>query len=109
MISEKIGADEDMDTVFKGRKPSGRLEDQSEEDRSKNLIMGRIMRIKGLEEGRNSGGNVDSFGRYIYIHGTNQEAMIGKPNSHGCVLVGAADLGELFGSVPEQTIVFIEI
>jgi hypothetical protein len=36
------------------------------------------MWLTGLTEGFNKGGNVDSFDRYIYIHGTHEEGLIGK-------------------------------
>lgn len=107
-IAEKIGDGEAADTVFKARKPAGRLADQSPEDKAKNLIMCRILRLRGLEEGRNSGGNVDSYARYVYMHGTNQEDKIGTPNSHGCILVKSADLLWLFENTPEGSLVFVE-
>lgn len=108
-IDGKIGEGEALDTVFRARKPSGRLSEQPAEERAKNLILGRILRLRGLEEGVNSGGNVDTYKRYVYIHGTNQEDKLGTPNSHGCVLVGAQDLKKLFDETPDGSIVFIEI
>ena len=36
------------------------------------------MWLEGEEEGLNKGGSVDSFRRYIYIHGTHEEGLIGK-------------------------------
>ena len=108
-IDGKIGDGETMDTVFRGRAPCGKLSEQPEEEKLKNLILGRILRLRGLEEGKNSGGNVDTYKRYVYIHGTNQEDKLGTPNSHGCVLVGANDLKRLFDETPDGSIVFIEI
>lgn len=108
-IDGKIGEGLPLDTVFRGRVPDGILAKQSESELKKNLILGRIMRLRGLEDGINAGGNVDTYNRYVYIHGTNQEDKIGTPNSHGCVLVGAKNLKKLFEETPDGSIVFVEI
>ena len=34
--------------------------------------------------------------REIYIHGTSDEASIGKPSSHGCIRMKNDDIIELF-------------
>ena len=65
------------------------------------------MRLRGLEDGKNAGGNVDTYARFVYIHGTNQEDKIGTPNSHGCVLLSNRDVAELFDLVENNSIVFI--
>ncbi len=106
-IDGKIGFGAALDTVFKGRVPSGKISDQAPEDREKNLITARIMRLRGLETGVNSGGDVDTYDRFVYIHGTNQEDKIGTPNSHGCVLLKNADAAELFDVVNDGDIVLI--
>ena len=67
----------------------------------------RIMRLRGLEEGVNAGGNKDTYNRFVYIHGTNQEDKIGTPNSHGCVLLKNADVAEVFDVVKDGSIVLI--
>lgn len=107
-IDGKIGAGETMDTVFRSRIAIGKLDEMSEDDKKKNLILGRIMRLRGLEVGKNSGGSVDTYNRYVYIHGTNQEDKIGTPNSHGCILLKAQDLKPLFDELEDGDIVFIE-
>ena len=106
-IDGKIGAGAPLDTVFRARVPSGTLAEQTPEERAKNLITARIMRLRGLEDGVNAGGNVDTFDRYVYIHGTNQEDKIGTPNSHGCLLMRNADIAELFDVVNDGTCVLI--
>ena len=65
------------------------------------------MRLRGLEEGINSGTGVDTYNRYVYIHGTNQEDRIGSPNSHGCILLNNADVAELFDVVNDGDLVLI--
>ena len=59
-------------------------------------ILSRILWLRGLELGRNLGPGVDSFARYIYIHGTNQEQLLGRPASHGCIRMGNKDIVKLF-------------
>lgn len=106
-IDGKIGADQPIDTVYRGRKPVGKIGEQPEEYLDKNLITSRIMRLRGLQEGVNSGANIDTYERYVYIHGTNQEDKIGTPNSHGCVLLRCAEVAELFDVVSDGTLVLI--
>jgi lipoprotein-anchoring transpeptidase ErfK/SrfK len=49
-----------------------------------------------MEEGRNKGGDVDTFSRYIYIHGTNRVEDLGRPASGGCVRMDPAEVIELY-------------
>ena len=60
------------------------------------LILTRILRLAGLEPGVNKGAGIGSFARYIYIHGTNHEQLLGQPASHGCIRMANRDLIELF-------------
>ena len=71
------------------------------------MITDRILWLEGLEPGFNSGCEVDSRQRYIYIHGIGDESRLGQPNSQGCIHLGAADLLPLFDTIPEGTLVFI--
>jgi hypothetical protein len=70
-------------------------------------ITHRILWLEGLEAGFNRGGEVDSFRRFIYIHGTGNETTLGRPDSRGCVHLSADDLLPLFDKVPEGTLVWI--
>lgn len=72
-----------------------------------NMVLTRILRLRGMEPGLNTGSGVDSFERYIYIHGTNREDLIGTPMSHGCVCMRNQDIIELFDEIKEGTIVYI--
>ena len=85
-----------MGTIFKGRQAVGEwaLGDESEED----LILSRILWLAGLDED-----NANTHDRYIYIHGTNQEDLLGQPVSHGCVRMRNDEVMELFVLVPEGT------
>jgi hypothetical protein len=103
-IEEKIGEGEPIGMVFKGRVPTGKTYDQYEgEEAEGNLITTRILRLRGLEEGVNSGGNQDSWYRYIYIHGTNHEDRIGSPASSGCVQLKNTEMLDVFERVPIGT------
>jgi hypothetical protein len=76
-------------------------------DTPNDYITTRIMWLTGLTEGFNKGGNVDSFNRFIYIHGTHEEGLIGKKASHGCIRMLNHDVLELFRIIPQKTAVNI--
>ena len=86
VISEKIGKGAKIGSVFKARKFTGEVVEPITEriDIKEDVITTRILWLDGLEKGRNKGGNVDSKSRYIYIHGTAEEGLIGEPAS--CLL-----------------------
>ena len=79
------------------------------ENNENDYVTSRILWLDGLEEGHNKGGNVDSFKRYIYIHGTHEEGLIGEKASHGCIRMFNNDVIELFSYIPEETEVNIKI
>ncbi len=70
-------------------------------------ILTRILRLDGLEPGRNKGDGVDSFSRYIYIHGTPEPMQKNKPLSHGCIRMQNQDVIDLANWVEEGTKVYI--
>lgn len=74
---------------------------------AEDLVLTRVLFLDGLEPGLNRGGKVDSRARYIYIHGTNNEAALGSPSSHGCVRVRNDDVIALYELVPEGARVLI--
>ena len=76
-------------------------------DSQDDFITTRIMWLTGLIEGFNKGENVDSFNRFIYIHGTHEEGLIGKKASHGCIRMLNHDVLELFKIIPAKTAVNI--
>lgn len=100
-VIEKIGENVPAGTVFKARVPTGmHFSEFLKNAPDENLITSRILRIQGEEDGHNRGGNRDTYSRFVYIHGTNQEHKLGTPNSHGCLLLGNADIIELFNALP---------
>ena len=48
-----------------------------------------------------------NLGDGYLMHGTKKEELLGRPASHGCVRIGAADLERLYASVPIGTRVYI--
>jgi UDP-N-acetylmuramate-alanine ligase len=105
-IREKFGAGAPAGRVFTDREDTGIDWDHSRT--GENLILTRILRLEGLEEGINKGAGVDSYERYIYIHGTGREDLIGTPLSHGCVCLRNIDIIRLFDMVKEGTLVYID-
>ena len=71
-------------------------------------ITSRIIRLSGLEDGINKGGNVDSYDRYIYIHGTPYSNKLGTRQSQGCIRMGDQDVIKLFSLVDVNTLVLID-
>ena len=70
-------------------------------------ILTRILWLSGCEAGKNKGGNVDSYDRYIYIHGGPDDLAMGVPGSRGCVRMRNEDMIELFDLVETETSVNI--
>ena len=108
-IKEMIGEEAEINTIFTSRintKRSATIIDQFE-DTYNDYVTSRIMWLDGEEDGLNKGGNVDSFRRYIYIHGTHEEGLIGTKASHGCIRMFNYDVIELFNLVNIGTKVLI--
>jgi len=109
-IAQKIGDGCPVNEVFVGREPQGVLTDLLAAKKSlpNDIITTRILWLQGLEPGRNNGEGIDSYQRYIYIHGTSEEEKIGTPASHGCVRMRNKDVIELFNQVEEGCKVLIQ-
>ncbi len=102
-VAQKIGGGWPVGTVFKSREVIG----FTWQGQPLASIAHRILWLEGLEPGFNSGGNVDSHARYIYIHGTSDETALGRPDSHGCIHLSSGDLLPLYDKLPERTLVWI--
>ena len=109
-IADKLGGAMPVNEVFIGRIPQGSLEEciERDVDLPDDVIMSRIMWLEGMEPGRNKGGYVDTYQRYIYIHGTNHEDKIGTPTSIGCIRMRNQDVVDLFRLVDVGSEVLIE-
>ncbi len=97
IIYKKIGARAVKRTIFKDRRRTGEI--WNGRSQKGDLILSRILQLDGVEKGKNRGGNVDTKSRYIYFHGTNHRKNIGKPSSHGCIIMRCEDIIELFNMV----------
>ena len=111
LIREKIGAGCVANTVFVGREPTGELyhPELREQFPDRDWILTRILWLSGCEAGKNKGGNVDSYDRYIYIHGGPDDLAMGVPGSRGCIRMRNADMIELFDLVDTETGVIIVV
>lgn len=108
-IAEKIGAGQPPGIVFKARVATGsHFSELSAEDQHRNLITTRILWLRGLEPDYNLGGPVDTYARYIYIHGTNHEHRLGTPFSGGCIEMNNVELIGLFDEIRTRDMVWIE-
>jgi lipoprotein-anchoring transpeptidase ErfK/SrfK len=100
LVGEKIGDGAAPGVVFQSRQPTEQIGQEGDpEDR----VQTRILWLHGLDPE-----NANTRDRYIYIHGTNAESLLGTPASHGCVRMANEDIIDLFGFVPEGTPVTID-
>ena len=111
IIKEMIGSSAAKDTIFISRINTKRAASLIKEpiDTDNDYVTSRIMWLEGEEEGFNKGGSVDSYHRYIYIHGTQEEGLIGSKASHGCIRMFNNDVIDLFQRVNIGTKVLIKI
>ena len=109
-ISDLIGEDAELGTLFKARISTHKCANiltQPHQRSNEDNITTRILWLSGLEAGVNLGGEVDTHERYIYIHGTDEEGLLGKPVSHGCIRMGNLDIIDIFSKVEVGTLVNI--
>ena len=109
VIKEKIGTDVPINTLFISRINTKRTVniENSRNKTKDDHITSRILWLDGLEEGKNKGKGVDSYSRYIYIHGTHEEGLIGEKASHGCIRMLNNDVIDLYNYVNIGTKVYI--
>lgn len=109
VIRAKIGKDAPVNTVFRGRRPTGEIWTPAlgAQHPNRDWILTRLLWLSGCEPGFNRLGNVDTMQRYIYIHGTPYVETIGQPDSHGCIRMRSTDVIALFDLVPVGTPVLI--
>jgi lipoprotein-anchoring transpeptidase ErfK/SrfK len=85
-------------TCFDRQRPTGRIWHEGGATAAA-LILTRILVLQGLEDGVNLGGAVDTLSRGIYIHGTNCQAKLGTPASHGCIRMNFREVADLYAMV----------
>jgi len=105
VIRAKIGAGAPPNAVFVERRPTGEIYSPELAARfpQRDWILTRILWLSGCEPGFNRLGEVDTMRRMIYIHGTPDSAVMGKPGSIGCVRMHNAELVDLYDRVPVGT------
>ncbi len=108
-IYKKLGQNLPVNAILKGRVWNGAIANiiTEEVDTDFDHVTSRILWLDGLEVGKNKGKGIDSRSRYIYIHGTAEEGLIGKPASDGCIRMYNSDVIELFELVEEKAQVWI--
>ena len=94
-VHQKIGGEHPANTVFRGRVAVPAPQDWATAD---DLITSRILWLDGTEDH-----NANTRERYIYIHGTNQEQLIGQATSSGCIRMRNQDVIQLFDLIDVGT------
>jgi len=99
-VAKKIGDNVPLGTVFKSRRPTREIIQPNAPGRDP--IVSRILWLNGCEQN-----NVNTFRRFIYIHGTPEEYRLGTPASYGCIRMGSKDVVDLYERVGTGADVFI--
>ncbi len=99
-VSAKVGEGQPAGMVFKGCRPTGEVVSANS---GRDPIVTRVIQLAGLEPS-----NRNSHHRRIYIHGTPEERLIGRPASYGCIRMKSADVLDLYPLVYRGMPVAIE-
>lgn len=91
-VAKKIGSGAPSGAVFKSRRRTGEVLRPNAPGRDP--IVSRIIWLRGKERQ-----NRNTYGRYIYIHGTPEERRIGQPVSYGCIRMKSRDVIDLYKRV----------
>ncbi len=108
-ICRKFGDGVPLGGILKGRRYRGQVAEILNDpiDIDEDHVTTRGLWLCGLEPGLNQGEGIDSFERYIYIHGTPEEGLIGRPASDGCVRMHNRSVIELYDATPLDRLVLI--
>lgn len=109
-VRAMVGERAPLNAVFVARRPTGEVysPELAGQFPGRDWILSRILWLCGLETGKNRGPGVDSFRRFIYIHGTPDSEPMGVPRSHGCIRMRNTDVVDLYARVRPGTPVFIK-
>lgn len=99
-VAEKFGEGAPEGEIFVARAATGRI---GREGEGGDHVQTRILWLEGMDPE-----NENTKSRYIYIHGTNWESLLGTPASHGCVRLSNLEMIDLFNQTPVGTLVSIE-
>jgi lipoprotein-anchoring transpeptidase ErfK/SrfK len=92
-IRKTIGRGYPLGSVFNHRIPTGEI--LSPNAPGRDPIVTRILWLDGEEHQ-----NRNAYSRCIYIHGTPQENLLGKPVSYGCIRMRSKDVATLAEIIP---------
>ena len=95
-VAQKIGDHAPVGAVFHNRRWTGEILQPNTPGRDP--IMTRIIWLRGLQAS-----NAHAFHRCIYIHGTNEEKLLGRPASFGCIRMRSVDVAALYNQLPLGT------
>jgi len=99
-VAEKIGDHAPVGAVFRNRRFTGEIIKPNAPGRDP--VITRIIWLRGLQAA-----NAHAFSRCIYIHGTPEEKLIGRPASYGCIRMKSRDVEALYSQLPVGAIVEI--
>ena len=99
-VAQKIGDHAPTGAVFHNRRFTGEILQPNAPGRDP--VITRIIWLRGLQVE-----NAHAFNRCIYIHGTPEEKLIGKPASYGCIRMKSSDVASLYAQLPLGAIVQI--
>jgi lipoprotein-anchoring transpeptidase ErfK/SrfK len=91
-VCNKIGDNLPAGTVIKNRNATGEIVAPNAPGRDP--IVTRVIWLHGLDDG-----NKNAYDRCIYIHGTPEEKLLGKPASYGCIRMRSNDIIALYNLV----------
>jgi lipoprotein-anchoring transpeptidase ErfK/SrfK len=111
VIRAKIGTGQPVNTVFVRRRPTGEIytPELAARFQGRDWILTRILWLSGCEPKFNRLGSVDTMRRYIYIHGSPDSTLMGKPGSIGCIRMHNHDMLDVYGRVSVGTSVEINL
>jgi L,D-transpeptidase catalytic domain len=95
-VAQKIGDSAPIGAVFHNRRWTGEILRPNTPGRDP--VMTRIIWLRGLQIA-----NAHAFRRCIYIHGTNEENLLGRPASFGCIRMRSVDVASLYSQLPLGT------
>jgi lipoprotein-anchoring transpeptidase ErfK/SrfK len=88
-VSAKFGDRLPAGAVIKNRVPTGEIVNPNAPGRD--AIVSRVIWLRGMEQQ-----NRDARDRCIYIHGTPEERLLGRPASFGCIRMRSRDVIALY-------------
>ena len=91
-VAQKIGDHVPPGAVFHNRRWTGEI--LSPNAPGRDPVITRIIWLRGLEIQ-----NAHAFSRCIYIHGTPEEKLIGRPASYGCIRMKSNDITALYNQL----------